>query len=81
MNISETKFTIAGLPAPPRQSIRVRIGKNYYLVYPVKGYLADITYEEVTNRGATSQRPYVIGFNRQYKTLLAAVAALLKERK
>jgi hypothetical protein len=37
-------------------------------------------FEEFTDRGRTSLRPYVIGPNRQYKTLAAAVAALVKER-
>jgi len=81
MNISETKFTIAGLPAPSGPSIRVRIGTTYYSVYPTESYKADIIYEQFTDRGAISQRPFAIGPNRQYKTLRAAVTALLEKRK
>jgi hypothetical protein len=59
----------------------VRIGSAlHYIDLVPAGAKADIVFEEFTDRGRPSLRPYVIGPNRQYKTLAAAVAALIKER-
>jgi hypothetical protein len=65
----------------PAAALRVRVGSIVHYVDLVSaGTKADIVFEEFTDRGRTSLRPYVIGPNRQYKTLAAAVAALVKER-
>jgi hypothetical protein len=65
----------------PTAALRVRVDSVVHYVDLVPaGTKADIVFEEFTDRGRTSLRPYVIGPNRQYKTLAAAVAALIKER-
>ena len=71
-------FTLAGQGTG---TCRVRIGSivRYVSLVPA-GTKADIVYEAYTDRGQPSLRPYVIGPGRQYKTLTAAVAALIKER-
>ena len=71
-------FTLAGQGTG---TCRVRVGSIVRYVDRVPaGTKADITYEPITDRGRTSLRPYVIGPRKQYKTLAAAVAALIKER-
>jgi hypothetical protein len=71
------RFTLAGHGEP----YRVRVGSivHYVDLVPL-GAKPDIVCEPVTDRGRTSLRPYVIGPGRHYKTLAAAVAALIKER-
>jgi len=71
------RFTIAGHGEP----YRVRVGSIVHYVDRVPlDAKPDIVREHVTDRGRTSLRPYVIGVGRHYKTLTAAVAALVKER-
>jgi hypothetical protein len=72
------RFTLTGLPVG---LYRVRVGSIVHYVEADKyASKPDITCEPITDRGRTSLRPYVTGPNRQYKTLAAAVAALIKER-
>jgi hypothetical protein len=71
-------FTLAGQGTG---TCRVRIGSTvrYVDLVPLSTK-ADIVYKAHTNHGQRRLRPYVISPSRQYKTLAAAVRALIKER-